>query len=92
MISKVFEKLVNNRVVDHLEKCGLIFSMVSRSSQSMADLLTVVSYRISMALDRFGATSVVVVDIFKALTRFCMLVFLTSSNLMESRPYFIFSQ
>ena len=22
-VSKVFEKLVNNRIVDHLEKCGL---------------------------------------------------------------------
>ena len=30
VISKVFEKLVNNRIVDHLEKCGLflISSMV----------------------------------------------------------------
>ena len=30
VISKVFEKLVNNRLVDHLEKCGLFsdFSMV----------------------------------------------------------------
>ena len=28
MVSKVFEKLVNNRTVDHLEKCGLISSMV----------------------------------------------------------------
>ena len=29
-LSKIFEKLVNNRVVDHLEKCGLflISSMV----------------------------------------------------------------
>ena len=25
MVSKVFEKLVNNRMVDHLEKCGLFF-------------------------------------------------------------------
>ena len=24
-VSKVFEKLVNNRIVDHLEKCGLFF-------------------------------------------------------------------
>ena len=23
MVSKVFEKLVKNRIVDHLEKCGL---------------------------------------------------------------------
>ena len=30
MISKVFEKLINNRIVDHLDKCGLflISSMV----------------------------------------------------------------
>ena len=30
VVSKVFEKLVNNRIVDHLEKCGLflISSMV----------------------------------------------------------------
>ena len=23
VVSKVFEKLVNNKIVDHLEKCGL---------------------------------------------------------------------
>ena len=30
VVSKVFQKLVNNRIVDHLEKCGLflISSMV----------------------------------------------------------------
>ena len=30
VVTKVFQKLVNNRIVDHLEKCGLflIFSMV----------------------------------------------------------------
>ena len=26
VVTKVFEKLVNNRVVDHLEKCGLCLS------------------------------------------------------------------
>ena len=25
VVSKVFEKLVNNRIADHLEKCGLFF-------------------------------------------------------------------
>ena len=25
VVSKVFEKLVNNRIVNHLEKCGLFF-------------------------------------------------------------------
>ena len=43
VVSKVFEKLVNNRIVDHLEKYG-IFSDCQygfRSSQSTVDLLTV---------------------------------------------------
>ena len=41
VVSKVFEKLVNNRIVDYLEKCGLFsdFQHGSRSSQSTADLL-----------------------------------------------------
>ena len=25
VLSKVFGKLVNNRIIDHLEKCGLFF-------------------------------------------------------------------
>ena len=25
VVSKLFEKLVNNRIVDHLESCGLFF-------------------------------------------------------------------
>ena len=45
VFSKVFEKLVNNRIVDHLEKCGLFsdFQYGFRSSRSAADLLTVAS-------------------------------------------------
>ena len=44
VVSKVFEKLVNNRIVDHLEKCGLFsdFQCGFRSSRSSADVLTVV--------------------------------------------------
>ena len=51
VVSKVFEKLVNNRIVDHLEKCGLFadFQYGFRSSRSTADLLTVVSDRIAMS-------------------------------------------
>ena len=58
VISKVFEKLVNNRIVDHLEKCGLFsdFQYGSRSSQSTTDLLTVVSDRIAWAFNRSGTT------------------------------------
>ena len=58
VVSKVFEKLVNNRAVDHIEKCGLFsdFQDGFRSSQSTVDLLTVVSDKIAMAFNRSGAT------------------------------------
>ena len=58
VVSKVFEKLVNNKIVDHLEKCGLLsdFQYGFRSSQSTADLLTVVSDRIAKAFNRSAAT------------------------------------
>ena len=71
MVSKVFEKLVNNRIVDHLEKCGLFsdFQYGFRSSRSTADLLTVVSDRITRAFNRSGATRAVALDISKAFDR-----------------------
>ena len=71
VISKVFEKLVNNRIVDHLEKCGLFsdFQYGFRSSRSTADLLTVVSDRITRAFNRSGATQNVALDISKAFNR-----------------------
>ena len=71
MVSKVFEKLVNNTIVDHLEKCGLFsgFQYGFRSSQSTTDLLTVVSDRINRAFKRFGATRAVALDISKAFYR-----------------------
>ena len=58
VVSKVFEKLINNRIVDHLNKCGLFsdFQYGFRSSRSTADLLTVVSDRIARAFNRSGAT------------------------------------
>ena len=44
MLSKVFEKLVNNRIVDHLAKCGIFsgFQYGFRSFRSTTDLLIVV--------------------------------------------------
>ena len=41
VVSNVFGKLVNNRIVDHLEKCGLFsdFQYGFTSSRSTADLL-----------------------------------------------------
>ena len=58
LVSKIFEKLVNNRPSDNLEKCGL-FSHSQydfRSSWSNVDLLTVLSDRISSVFNRSGAT------------------------------------
>ena len=54
VISKVFGKLVNNRFVDHLEKCGFFsdFQYGFRSSQSTADILTVLSDRIARAFNK----------------------------------------
>ena len=71
VVSKVFEKFVNNRIVDHLEKCGLFsdFQYGFRSSRSTADLLTVVSDRIARALYRSGATRAVALDISNAFDR-----------------------
>ena len=71
MVSKVFEKPVNERVVDHLEKYGLFsdFQYGLRSSRSTADLLTVVSDRIARAFNRSGATRAVALDISKAFDR-----------------------
>ena len=71
VVSKVFEKLVNNRIVDHLEKCGLFsdFQYGFRSSRSTADLLTVLSDRIARAFNRSGATLTVALDISKAFDR-----------------------
>ena len=69
--SKVFEKLVNNRIVDHLERCGLFsdFQYGFRFGQSTADLLTVVSDRIARAFIISGATQAVALDISKAFDR-----------------------
>ena len=65
------EKLVNNRIVEHLEKCGFFsdFQYGSRSSRLTADLLTVVSDRIARAFNRSGATRAVALDISKDLYR-----------------------
>ena len=71
VVSKVFEKLANNRIVDHLEKCGLFsnFQYGFRSFRSTADLLTVVSDRIARAFNRSGATRAVALDISKTFNR-----------------------
>ena len=71
MVSKVFEKLVNNKIVDHLDKSDLFsdFHCGFRSSQSSADLLTVVCDRIARAFNRSGAIRAVALDISKAFNK-----------------------
>ena len=71
VVSKVFEKLVSNRTVDHLEKCGLFsdFQYGFRSSGPTADILTVASDRIARTFNRCGATQAIALDISKAFGR-----------------------
>ena len=71
MVSKVFEKVENNRIVNHLEKCGFFsdFQYCFRSSWSTADLPTVVSDGIARSFNRSGTTQAVALDIFKAFDR-----------------------
>ena len=58
VVSKVFEELVYNAIVDHLQKCAFFsdFQCGFRSSRWTADLLTVVTDRITRAFNRSGTT------------------------------------
>ena len=72
VVTKVFEELVNNRIVDHREKFDLFsdFQYGFRSSRSTADLLIVVSDTIARAVNRSGTSRAVALDISKAFDRF----------------------
>ena len=82
VVSRVFEKLVNNRIVDHLEKYILFsdFQYGFRSSQSTADLLTVLSDIIARALGLLELHQLIYSML---LIGFEMLVFFTNLSLME---------
>ena len=71
LLSVVSKVKTCNRIVDHLENCGLFsdFQYGLRSSRSTSDLLTVVSDKIARAFNRFGASQAVAVDISKAFVR-----------------------
>ena len=72
VVSKVFKKPVNNKIVDYLEKCFFFFSDFQygfRSSRSTAYLLIGVSDRIAGAFNRSEATLAVALDISKAFNR-----------------------
>ena len=55
VVSKVFEKLVNNRLVDHLEKCGLsylsmVFGLLSQLQNRQLYLIEFLGHVIGLAL------------------------------------------
>ena len=39
MVSKVFEKLANNKIVDHVEKCGLFYDFLYGFGSVQSELL-----------------------------------------------------
>ena len=57
-VNKVFEKLVDNRILDQLEKCGLFsdFLYGFRSFSPTSDLLRVVSARIARVFNKSEVT------------------------------------
>ena len=71
VLSKVFEKHVNNTIVDHLEKFGLFsdFQYGFRSSRSTAYLLTIVSDRLARVFNKSDATRAVALDIYRVFVR-----------------------
>ena len=85
VVSKAFEKLVNNWILDHLEKCGLFsdFQYCFRSSQSTADLVTVVFIELIGLLTGLGLLELQQLIYSRLLTGFDMLFFFTNLNLMK---------
>ena len=80
----VFEKLVNNRIVDHLEKCCLFsdFQYGFRSSPSTADLLTVYLMELLGLLTGLGLPELWHLIYARLLTGFGILAFCTNVSLM----------
>ena len=71
VVSKVFEKLVNNMLIHHHEKCGFLSDFQSdfRSSQTIAHFLRVLYNRIARTFIRSWATRAVALDISKDFNR-----------------------
>ena len=68
IVSKVFERLLNDHLVSHLENLGLFCDKQYgfRKHRSTADLLTVITERFFRALNRLGGARVIALDISKA--------------------------
>ena len=85
VVSKVFEKLVNNRIVDHLEKCGLFsdFQYGFRSSRSTAIFSQLYLIELLGILTGLGLLELWHLIYPRLLTRFDVLVFFTNLSPME---------
>ena len=87
MVSQVFEKLVNSRLADHLQKWGIfLISSVSLGllgQRSTADLLTVASDRIFRVFNWSGATRQEYLIYPRLSTVFHIQVFFTNLRLLE---------
>ena len=85
MVGKVFEKLVNNRIVDHLEKCDLF--LISSMVLGLLDQLQIFSqlYLIELPglLTDLGLLELWHLIYPRLLTGFGMLVFFTKLSLIE---------
>ena len=85
VFSKGFEKLVNNRIVDHLEKCGLF--LISNMILGLFDQMLIFSqlYLIELPglLTGLGLLELWHLIYPRLLTGFGMLVFSTNLSLME---------
>jgi len=70
-ISKVFESIINEHVLDHIEKNNLISDSQYgfRKARSTGDLLTYASHMWSSAAEAFGETRAVSLDVAKAFDR-----------------------
>ena len=82
VVSKLFGKLANNRIVDHLEKYVLFCDLqcVFSAPQSTVDLMMVVSDRIARAFDKSEASPLIYP---RLLAGFGMLFSFTNLRLME---------
>ena len=85
VISKVFEKLVNNRIVDHLDKCCLF--LISSMVLGLPDQLQIFSQL--HLIELLGlSTGLGLLELWhliypRLFTRFGILVFFTNLSLME---------
>ena len=84
-VSKVFEKLVNNSIFDHLERCSffLIFSMVLGLLDQLLILSQLYLVELLGLLTNIGLLELWHLIYLKLLTGFGMLFFFTNLSLME---------